>query len=76
MDESLRLESSLPVESTDGDSQETSQLDVAMSTLMPEAIRARCIWHVVDRRMRKKHPNYVSTELKRQKEKKTFKAIP
>jgi MULE transposase domain/SWIM zinc finger len=60
---------------TDGDSQETSQLDVAMSRLMPEAFRARCIWHVVDRGMRKKYPNYMSAELKRQKEKKTFKAV-
>lgn len=34
---------------TDGDSQETSQLDLAIAELIPQAKRARCGWHIVDR---------------------------
>jgi hypothetical protein len=36
---------------TDGDSQETSQIDNAIDAYFPHAIRVRCIWHVVDRGM-------------------------
>jgi hypothetical protein len=36
---------------TDGDSQETSQLDNAIDAYFPQAIRVRCIWRVVDRGM-------------------------
>jgi MULE transposase domain len=48
---------------TDGDSQETSQLDLAMKRFMPDAFRARCIWHIVDRGMMKNYPNGVSRKL-------------
>ena len=42
---------------TDGDSQETSQLDNAIDSHFHQAIRIRCIWHVVDRGMTAKFPN-------------------
>jgi hypothetical protein len=41
---------------TDGDSQETSQLDMAMKKHFPQAIRGRCIWHIVKRGMDKYFP--------------------
>jgi hypothetical protein len=41
---------------TDGDSQETSQLDMAMKKHFPQAIRGRCIWHIVKRGMNKYFP--------------------
>jgi hypothetical protein len=41
---------------TDGDSQETSQLDLAMKQFFPRAIRGRCIWHIVKRGMDKYFP--------------------
>lgn len=34
---------------TDGDSQETSQLDIAISLHFPKVLRVRCGWHVIDR---------------------------
>jgi hypothetical protein len=37
---------------TGGDSQETSQLDIAMKQLFPRAFRCRCVlWHIVKRGM-------------------------
>jgi hypothetical protein len=33
---------------TDGDSQETSQLDIAMPKFFPQAHWVRCGWHIVD----------------------------
>jgi SWIM zinc finger len=42
---------------TDGDSQETSQLDNAIEKFFPQAIRVRCIWHAVDRGMTIRFPN-------------------
>ena len=41
---------------TDGDSQETSQLDNAILRLFPQAYRVRCIWHAVDRGMAANFP--------------------
>ena len=41
---------------TDGDSQETSQLDNAIDQLFPQAFRVRCIWHAVDRGMATNFP--------------------
>ena len=34
---------------TDGDAQETSQLDLAMQDYFPNCRRQRCSWHVIDR---------------------------
>jgi hypothetical protein len=34
---------------TDGDAQETSQLDLAIQAFFPRALRIRCGWHIVDR---------------------------
>jgi hypothetical protein len=34
---------------TDGDSQETSQLDRAIAKFCPKAHRIRCAWHIIDR---------------------------
>jgi hypothetical protein len=42
---------------TDGDPQETSQLDLANTKYFPNAFRARCIWHIVDRGMKVNFPN-------------------
>ena len=42
---------------TDGDSQETSQLDNAIDVFFPQAKRIRCIWHLVDRGMATGFPN-------------------
>jgi MULE transposase domain/SWIM zinc finger len=42
---------------TDGDSQETSQMDIAIRKYMPSAVRGRCIWHIVDRGMMKHYPS-------------------
>lgn len=42
---------------TDGDSQETSQVDYAIDVFFPQAIRVRCIWHIVDRGMDTHFPN-------------------
>ena len=33
---------------TDGDSQETSQLDIAIAKFFPQALRVRCGWHLVN----------------------------
>lgn len=41
---------------TDGDSQETSQLDLAMKNYFPQAFRGRCVWHIVKRGMDKYFP--------------------
>jgi hypothetical protein len=41
---------------TDGDSQETTQLDIAIKLYFPAAYRARCIWHIIDRGMHKYFP--------------------
>jgi MULE transposase domain len=37
---------------TDGDSNEISQLDDAIQKCIPNAVRGRCIWHILDRGMR------------------------
>ena len=34
---------------TNGDAQETSQLDLAIGLFFPHAVRVRCGWHLVDR---------------------------
>jgi hypothetical protein len=39
---------------TDGDSQEISQLDDAISKFFPDAYRIRCSWHIIDRGWHKK----------------------
>ena len=44
--------------STDGDSQETSQLDLALMRYFPSAVRTRCIWHIVDRGMKTWYPTF------------------
>jgi hypothetical protein len=36
---------------TDGDAQETSQLDLAIKLVFPQVFRVRCVWHIVDRGM-------------------------
>jgi hypothetical protein len=41
---------------TDGDSQETSQLDIAMAKFFPQAHRVRCGWHIVDRGLKRYGP--------------------
>jgi hypothetical protein len=41
---------------TDGDAQETSQLDLAIKLLFPQVFRVRCVWHIVDRGMTKYFP--------------------
>jgi hypothetical protein len=38
---------------TDGDSQETSQLDYALEKIMKNAVRIRCAWHIVAQAMKK-----------------------
>jgi hypothetical protein len=43
---------------TDGDSQETSQLDIAIALLFPDVLRVRCGWHIVDRGWKRKCPGY------------------
>jgi hypothetical protein len=40
----------------DGDSQETSQLDMAMQHYFPQATRGRCVWHIVKHGMDKHFP--------------------
>jgi MULE transposase domain/SWIM zinc finger len=57
---------------TDGDSQETSQLDIAMAKFKPKAFRARCVWHVIDRGMHAHYPKYLSKQLKGIDEKERF----
>ena len=39
---------------TDGDAQETSQLDYAIKRHFPQVYRQRCVWHVVDRSWKSK----------------------
>jgi hypothetical protein len=34
---------------TDGDSQETTQLDIAIASFFPNVMRLRCGWHIIDR---------------------------
>jgi hypothetical protein len=34
---------------TDGDSQETTQLDIAIGLYFPNATRVQCGWHIIDR---------------------------
>ena len=38
---------------TDGDSQETSQLDIAIAKFFPQALRVRCGWHLVNRGLKR-----------------------
>lgn len=38
---------------TDGDSQETSQLDYAIEQVMKRAIRIHCAWHIVSQGLKK-----------------------
>jgi hypothetical protein len=52
----LNLLSYIDIILTDGDSQETSQLDYAIKLFFPKAHRARCIWHIVNRGMMKYFP--------------------
>ena len=44
---------------TDGDPQETSQLNIAISKFMPNTYRQRCAWHIIDRGW-KSYLNYSS----------------
>ena len=39
---------------TDGDAQETSQLDYAIKKHFPKVYRQRCSWHIIDRSWKKK----------------------
>jgi hypothetical protein len=34
---------------TNGDSQETTQLELAIKKYIPHAMRLRCGWHIIDR---------------------------
>jgi hypothetical protein len=38
---------------TDGDSQETSQLDIAIAKFFPQALQVRCGWHLVNRGLKR-----------------------
>ena len=46
---SIRTLSNVQVIITDGDSQETNQLDNALALYFPQARRVRCGWHIVNR---------------------------
>lgn len=43
---------------TDGDSQETSQLDIAIAQHFPNVCRVRCGWHIVDRGWKRVCPTH------------------
>ena len=42
---------------SDGDSCECNQIDAAIKLFMPNAVRLRCGWHIIDRGMEKKVAN-------------------
>jgi hypothetical protein len=45
---------------TDGDSQETSQLDLAIALFFPQVLRVRCGWHIIDRGWKRNGPKKTS----------------
>ena len=49
---------------TDGDAQETAQLDAAINAYYPTVLRSRCGWHIVDRGWRRHCPGVKSVKKK------------
>ena len=47
---------------SDGDSCECNQIDAAIKLFMPNVIRVRCGWHIIDRGMDKKVANQCNKE--------------
>jgi hypothetical protein len=58
---------------TDGDSQETSQLDMAIENLFPNVCRVRCGWHIIDRGWKRVCPS--SRAVRRGPNRRKFKLV-
>jgi hypothetical protein len=52
---------------TDGDSQETTQLDIAICLYFPNATRVQCGWHIIDRGWNAHGPKSTGHEGKKDK---------
>jgi hypothetical protein len=53
---------------TDSDSQETSQLDIAVGLYFPKAKRLRCVWRIIDRGMHANGPSNRAASMEKQEE--------